>query len=283
MFQNTRSIIPVKFTMTIKEPMNRHRQQKIIDLQQRLAKSGVVFGVPEKTTETRAKQPIANSFSQGFPTDLLQRPVLNEITPATYGDISPYGFTLVALRNISMHSSMHSNERFLWCMTAPQPLENGLLFAPGLKNIGINPSKLIQIETRRTIDLLWAMEEAARSGAVRAVVGIADSITFTQSRRLSLAAVRGQTPVFLLRPHNNTGASTAFSRWRLSSRPSQINIFNAKAPGRAAYQVELYSCRDGRKGKWTCHYETSKHNQTHRLSVVAASGHGAPEARQKQA
>ena len=257
--------------------MNQHRQQKIIKLQQHLAKAGVVFGVPENHLQTPTP-PATSGFNPDFPADLLQQPVLNEITPVTYGDVSLYGFALVILRNMSREN----NDRFLWCMAGQQPFENGLLFAPGLKNIAINPAKIIQVETRHTIDLLWAMEEAARSGAVKAVVGIVNNITFTQSRRLSLAAARGQTPVFILRPRNTGGASTAFSRWRVSSRPSQINIFNAKAPGRAAYQVELYQCRDGRKGKWTCHYENRKHNKTHHLSVVAASGHRAPEPLKKQ-
>lgn len=262
--------------------MNHHRQQKIIDLQQRLAKAGVVVGVPGNIHKTRKQPPTANNFSQNFPIDLLQKPVLNEISPATYGDISPYGFALTALRN--MPTTKH--ERFLWCMSGHQPHENGLLFAPGLKSINIDPAKIIQLETRRTIDLLWAMEEAARSGAVKAVVGIVDNISFTRSRRLSLAAARGQTPVFMLCPHNRNGASTAFNRWRISSRPSQINILNAKALGLAAFQVELYQCRDGRKGKWTCYYEKPTHNtsqrQTHSLSVVAASGHRTPEPLKKQ-
>lgn len=262
--------------------MNHRRYQKIIALQQRLEKSGMIFGVPENTHKSDKQSFITSNFKKDFPSDLLQKPVLNEISPAIHGDISAYGFTLIALRNMPITE----HERFLWCMAGHQPYENGLLFAPGLKSINVNPAKIIQLETRRTIDLLWAMEEAARSGAVKAVVGIVDNISFTQSRRLSLAAARGQTPIFMLRPHYRDGASTAFSRWRISSRPSQINIFNAKAPGLATYQVELYKCRDGRKGKWTCHYENRNHNNTqrqaHHLSMAATSDHRAPEPLKKR-
>ncbi len=258
--------------------MNENRQQKIIDLQQRLATAGVVFGVRNSLKQPSASSEIHHDFPPDFPVDLVQMAVLNEISTTTYGDISSYGFALMILRQIAMAQ----DEKFLWCMAGRQPLESGQLFALGLSAIGIDPAKIIQLEVRRTIDVLWAMEEAARSGALKAVVGIIDNLTFTQSRRLSLAAARGQTPVFMLRPYNNDGASTAFSRWRLSSRPGQVNIYNPRTPsgiqgpGRAAFEVELYQCRDGRRGKWVCHYENQKHQTAHRLSVVATTGNRTP-------
>lgn len=253
------------------------RQQKISELKQQLATAGVVFGLQNRHKSQSSTAPERHVFAPGFPANfpfaLVQMAVLNEISATCYGDISPYGFALVILR----HMAMAKNDRVLWCMSGRQPHEQGRLFAPGLSAIAVDPAKIIQLEARRTIDVLWAMEEAARSGALKAVIGVIDNLTFTQSRRLSLAAAHGKTPVFMIRPHHPTGASTAFSRWRLSSRPGQMNIYNTRAPGRAAFEVELYQCRNGHKGKWICHYETERKQKTHRLSVVAPSGHRTPE------
>jgi len=263
--------------------MSELRQRKIKDLKTRLATAGVICNIGPKTDLRQTFQPtIANDLSSGifpghFPTDLIFKPVLNEITPKTHGNISPYGFALMAMRNMITRNT----DRFLWCAPTRQTSEDGQLFAPGLSAININPAHIIQLEARRAIDVLWAMEEAARSNTLKAVIGLVDNLTFTQSRRLSLAAAHGQTAIFMLCPHSKIGgqgASTAFSRWQVSSRPSKTNILNARAPGRAAYEVELFQCRDGRKGKWICHYECKNTDKTHHRPVVATSGNTTPYA-----
>jgi hypothetical protein len=251
------------------------RQQKFQALQQNLARQGLIFTTPPAAGKVRSYTGHSNIWPTGFPASLLQQPVLNEVYPARFADVSPYGFIFMAMRDMVQNPRQ---DNFLWCTTSNQIREEGNLFAPGLQNINIDPTNIIHLTTRRTAEVLWAMEEAARSGALKAVVGIVDNLSFTQSRRLSLAANKGSTSIFMLRPYNFSGAGTAFSRWKISSHPSQANIFNPRAPGAAALQVQLQTCRNGHKGKWICHDEPAQNN----LSVVTSSGHRTPSAPQQQ-
>ena len=70
----------------------------------------------------------------------------------------------------------------------------------GLNALGLDPRRLILVETAHRKDTLWAMEEALHSRAVAAVAGFIDQLDLKTSQRLQLAATDCGLPLFLLRP-----------------------------------------------------------------------------------
>jgi hypothetical protein len=135
--------------------------------------------------------------------------------------------------------------RILWCMPADTRRDQGRLFVPALARFGVAADQVLIVETKRPRDSLWVLEEAARSGAVSAIVGAVDELDFTQSRRLTLAATHGKTPLFLLRHHGCAGATAAFSRWCVQTLPSAPDPLEAGGPGQQRYQADLLRCRYG--------------------------------------
>ena len=77
---------------------------------------------------------------------------------------------------------------------------HGRLHGHGLNALGLDPGRLILVETTHRKETLWAMEEAVRSAAPAAVVGVIDTLDLKLSQRLHLAATEAGLPLFLLRP-----------------------------------------------------------------------------------
>src|SRR6202034_2459639 len=76
---------------------------------------------------------------------------------------------------------------------------HGRLHGHGLNALGLDPGRLILVETAHRKETLWAMDEAVRSAAPAAVVGVIDTLDLKLSQRLHLAATDAGLPVFLLR------------------------------------------------------------------------------------
>ena len=121
----------------------------------------------------------------------------------------------------------------------------GRLHGPGWRDLGLDPADLLVLRARRGRDVPWAMEEGLRSAALAAVLAEVESVDFTASRRLALAAREGLTPALLLR-HDGLGpASAALTRWRVSALPGRSDSFDGDAPGPARWRLELVRCRGG--------------------------------------
>jgi protein ImuA len=136
-------------------------------------------------------------------------------------------------------------------------------YGPGIAGLGLSPDRLILAEATKPAELLWAMEEGARTKGLAAVV--ADGVTpdLTASRRLQLAAEAGQGLVFLLGAGRQSGASTALTRWFVASAPSRPV---ADGPGRPCWTIELWRCRSGgRPREWIVEWNDA----TLSLSVVS--------------
>ena len=80
----------------------------------------------------------------------------------------------------------------LWVETDFARMENGAPYGPGLALSGLALERLVLLTVPRSIDVLWAMEEALRSRAVTTVIAeVPDDRTLDDgpaTRRLSLAA-----------------------------------------------------------------------------------------------
>ncbi len=144
----------------------------------------------------------------------------------------------------------------------------GRLYEPGWRDLGLDPATLVVVEAARAHESLWAMEECLRSGALAAVLGEAEGLTFTASLRLALAAREGGTPLLLLRGDGLDGASAAFSRWRVTALVGGADPFDAAAPGPPRWRLELRRCRGGRPA--TCIVEWNR--ETAAFDMAAALG-----------
>ena len=134
----------------------------------------------------------------------------------------------------------------------------------GLNAFGLDPSRLILVETAHRKDTLWAMEEALRSGVPAAVAGVIDQLDLQTSQRLQLAATDCGLPLFLLRPAQILEASAAATRWRVGAARAVRDRFGLIT--RAQWRLKLERCRNGRAGEWMVEYD----HVAHRFSLAAA-------------
>jgi protein ImuA len=173
---------------------------------------------------------------------------LHEITgtgPDEEDGAAAAGFAAVILGRLAGKAPV------LWCLSVDD------LYGPGLAACGLAPERLILARLREG-DVLWAMEEGLRSGALAAALGEIGAVTPKASRRLQLACESRGTTGFLLRRwrradsaarHRDTPLATV-TRWRVSAVPS---LPEGAVPGlgRPRWHVELLRCRGGRTGSWT--------------------------------
>ena len=141
---------------------------------------------------------------------------------------------------------------------------HGRLYGHGLNTLGLDPARLILVETAHRKETLWAMEEAVRSAAPAAVVGIIDTLDLKLSQRLHLAATDAGLPVFLLRPAQTLESSAAATRWRIGIAKAARDRFGLVTQPR--WHLQLERCRNGRQGEWVVQYD----HVAHRFSLAAA-------------
>jgi protein ImuA len=152
---------------------------------------------------------------------------------------------------------------------------HGRLHGHGLNALGLDPARLILVETAHRKETLWAMEEAVRSAAPAAVVGVIDTLDLKLSQRLHLAATEAGVPLFLLRSAPPTlpspasgggwgGGSAAATRWRVGTAKAARDRFGLVTQPR--WHLQLERCRNGRPGEWVVEYD----HVAHRFSLAAA-------------
>jgi protein ImuA len=144
------------------------------------------------------------------------------------------------------------------------------LFPPALKSFGIAPDRFIFIDLQKEKDVLWAMNEALKCGALSAVVGEIREIDFTASRRLQLAVEQSKATGFIL--HNNyrkLNTTACVSRWKITPLPSvsiapgpdnyrDWSVDNLPGVGFPKWKVELLRMRNGKSGTWVVQWINGK-------------------------
>jgi protein ImuA len=142
---------------------------------------------------------------------------------------------------------------------------DGRLHGHGLNSLGLDPARVIMIETRDDQQTLWAMEEALRSGVPAAVAGtIGAKLDLLAGQRLHLAAGDSKIPLMLLRPAGIASANVATTRWRVGSAASRRDRFGLATHWR--WRVALERCRNGRPGEWLVEFD----HAAYRFSLAAA-------------
>jgi protein ImuA len=141
----------------------------------------------------------------------------------------------------------------LWCRPGWVARQAGDPYGPGIAALGLSPDTLILVEAAKPADLLWAMEEGAKTRGLAAVVAEGVTPDLIASRRLQLAAETGDGLVLLLPFGRQKVPSTASTRWFLRSLPSQPE---AGGPGLPRWGIELWRCRGGgRLGEWIVEWD----------------------------
>lgn len=149
--------------------------------------------------------------------------------------------------------------------------ERGRLSAWGARGLGLDPARLVLIRARREPEAQWAFEEALKSGALAAVIGMLEAPSFVATRRLDFAARAGQASGLVLRAEPPVDLSAARLRWRVSARPSALHPADSRAPGAARLEAELVRSRDGRTG----HFLLEQDHETDRFRLAAGlADHG---------
>lgn len=114
--------------------------------------------------------------------------------------------------------------------------------------------RLIHVAATTPEDALFALEEGVRCRDFACVIGeIAGNpkaLSFTASRRLSLAAERHAVALWLVRLDAEPDLSSARMRWQVRAAPSLPPRWNAAAPGTASWHAELFRARAHAPGDW---------------------------------
>ncbi len=176
---------------------------------------------------------------------------LHELCPAGPGaEAAALGFSL------GLAASWAGQAGVIWAGEDGVFAEDGAPYPPGLVQFGLDSSRLILIRAPKREECLWAAEQAlAAPGAVVicALSGRGRALDLKATRRLLLFAERNHARCLLVRPLAE--ASAAWTRWRVSSAPSQAEERELGAP---AYALELMRNRAGPAGarftiEWNAH------------------------------
>jgi protein ImuA len=184
---------------------------------------------------------------------------LHEVVPETEGDLpAAFGFAAALLGRMPKEGPV------LFVISARGLAAYGHPHGHGLDELGLDPSRLILVETEDEVQALWALEEALRSAVPAAVAGaIGQELDLKTSRRLHLAAGSSGVPLILLRAAAGMGSSAAATRWRIGTAKAARDRFGLPAHWR--WRLTLERCRNGRLGEWLVEWD----HVAYRFSLAA--------------
>ena len=141
---------------------------------------------------------------------------------------------------------------WLWVQDKAARRLGGRPYRPGLP--AALRHRLIHVAADTPEDALFALEEGLRCRDLGFVIGeIAGNpkaLNFTASRRLSLAAERHGTPLWLVRLGAARDLGSARMRWEVRATPSPEPRWNAYSPGRPSWRAELFRAHTYQPGHW---------------------------------
>jgi len=132
------------------------------------------------------------------------------------------------------------------------------IFPPGLKYFGLEPDRIVFINTCHPKEALWILEEALKCEALTAIIGEVRELSFTDSRRLQLAVENSGVTTFIHRycpkAENAVACST---RWKITAMPSVI-LDALPGVGYSAWDVQLLKVRNGRPHAWQVGWQENR-------------------------
>jgi protein ImuA len=177
----------------------------------------------------------------------LARGGLHEIAPE-----APRDFGAAAGFVLALAARADRRPQTLWILTDHAAGESGDLYGPGSELFGLSMRHLLLLKVRRPVDVLWAAEEALKSGALASVIaelpGDAPLADLTATRRLTLAVRDTGSLAFLLRHRPSVLTSSAETRWEVAAASSEPDRFGGM--GRTTLALSLVKNRRGPIGRF---------------------------------
>lgn len=144
---------------------------------------------------------------------------------------------------------------FLWVQDKAALRRSGRPYRPGLP-----PElrhRLVHVAANSPEDALFALEEGLRcrdfAFVLGEIAGNPKALSFTAQRRLSLAAEKHGSLLWLVRIDAARDLSSARQRWEVRAAPSAPPRWNAAAPGKPTWRAELFRSRNHPPGEWILH------------------------------
>jgi len=205
-------------------------QKQILDLQ----------GSRQKGEE----QPLTiglGAIENAFPDKVFAKGVVHELISTSSEEATcTSGFMGVVLGKL-----MQQGGYCLWISTIPRRS----IFPPALKAFGIDPGKILFVDTAKPKETLWAVEEALKCDALVAVVGEISELSFNDSRRLQLAVEKSKVTGFIHRFRPKTeNAVACVTRWKITPLPSALS--DTPGVGFPRWHVNLLKVRNGQPSNW---------------------------------
>jgi protein ImuA len=216
---------------------------------------GAIAGIEAHSESPQARAPPRLSIARTLDEALgggLASDALHEIAPAEAGDgAAAMGFALALAARFAAASPRAATALLIsedFCAR-----EIGALHGPGLAAHGLRLGRLVIVRAPDAPALLWAMEEALKSGALAVVVGEMWSqrhYGLAASRRLLLAARAGRAPALLIHGGAfgradaiSSAAETRFEVAAAVSRRLQPAGGRLHLPGAPAFAARLLKAR----------------------------------------
>lgn len=192
----------------------------------------------------------------------LAEGALHEVAP-----VSPLYLGAAAGFSVALATRTDAAKSVLWIQPDYANLEGGCVYGPGLVLFGLPLDRFLILRVRRSIDVLWAMEEALKSRALSMVIAeLPDDLAdLTMTRRLVLAAREGGAFGLLLRHRPTRAPNASMTRWNIAAALSCPDPFGGL--GAPAFDLSLVKNRRGTCGRWIVSWNE------HERIFEALSGH----------
>ncbi len=190
-----------------------------------------------------------------------------------------FALRLAALRLNQLKGPGSKDAMMLWCWPQPFSSELGQLSLQGLAHMGIDPARVLLVETPRQSEALTALEEGLKSGRLALAAGVIKDVDLNGARRLSLAAAARRTPCLLATHPAASGAAATATRWRVAVAQSGQHPFDCKAPGKARFKVALERCRGRPQSMDAAPFVMEWCDETFRFGLATQLAHGAARPR----
>ncbi|MDJ0939484.1 MAG: translesion DNA synthesis-associated protein ImuA [Woeseiaceae bacterium] len=164
---------------------------------------------------------------------------LTEILVEQYG-VGELEILMPALARLSADDPVAPYAEPGWVAWVAPPFQP---YPPALQQSGINLSRLLIVRPKDDSEILWSAEQALASGTCSAVLLWPERMDDQASRRLQLAAEKGQSWAIAFRPVNaERQASAAALRLaiRASADGTDVDIFKSRG-GRPVTLHKLFS------------------------------------------
>ena len=160
-----------------------------------------------------------------------------------------------------LSSLLKSNGVSLWLSSAQ------LIFPPSLQLFGIEPDRIIFIDSIKEKEKLWVMEEALKCEGLSAVIGEIQDMSFTGSRRLQLAVEKSSVTGFIIRENPKNMATACVTRWRVKPLPG-ISTDGLPGVSFPRWNVELLKVRNGKPGAWQLEWREGRFQHEYKLAAI---------------